>query len=245
MSYLLFEGLPGPLAEVPNYQTNFNKGRRDKMASVKEFFQHTQDQAGQLWQQLKNTAIEPAAGPSDDFQEPLVNGKDSNMLKMGNREENNTPFSAGYEGGATRTGISKETLIGENITIEGTVHAKEDIVVEGRIKGTVEAKSHRITIGPKGHIEADVDAEDAVISGKMIGKIVAHNKVQITKDADFTGSIIAKRIAIEDGAYIKATIELEKQERQKEKANDAIVFESSDPAAQKPVKGDSQSAKSA
>jgi cytoskeletal protein CcmA (bactofilin family) len=216
------------------------------MASVKDFFQQTQDQAGQLWQQLKNTAIVPAADPSADFQEPLVKGKDSNMLKMGNHEEKDTSYATGYEGAAARTGTSKETLIGENITIEGTVHAKEDIIMEGRIKGTLEAKSHRITIGPKGHIEADVDAEDVVISGKMTGSIVAHNKVHITKEADFTGSIMAKRIAIEDGAYIKATIELEKQERQTSKAGDAIVFEGShQPQAQKPVKGETQSTKPA
>jgi cytoskeletal protein CcmA (bactofilin family) len=211
------------------------------MASVKQFFQNTQDQAGRLWQQVKTTAIEPV-GQSDDFQEPLVNGKDSNMLKMGNREEKDSSYATGHEGAATRTGTSKETLIGENITIEGTVHAKEDIIMEGRIKGTIEAKSHRITIGPKGHIEADVDAEDVVISGKMIGKIVAHNKVQITKDADFTGSIIAKRIAIEDGAYIKATIELEKQEKQTSKAGDAIVFEGAT-QTQKSIKGEPPSTK--
>ena len=213
------------------------------MASVKQFFQNTQDQAERLWQQVKTTAIVPA-GPSDDFLEPLVNGKDSNMLKMGNREEKDTSYATGYEGAAARTGTSKETLIGENITIEGTVHAKEDIIMEGRIKGTIEAKSHRITIGPKGHIEADVEAEDVVISGKMTGNIVAHNKVQITKEADFTGSIMAKRIAIEDGAYIKATIELEKQERQTAKASDAIVIEGAN-QAQKPVKGEHQSTKPA
>jgi cytoskeletal protein CcmA (bactofilin family) len=208
------------------------------MASVKNFFQNTQDQAERLWQQVKNTAIEPG-GPSEDFQEPLVNGKDSTMLKMGNREEN-----ASFEGATTRAGASKETLIGENITIEGTVHAKEDIIMEGRIKGTIEAKSHRITIGPKGHVEADVDAEDVVISGKMTGNIVAHNKVQITRDADFTGSIMAKRIAIEDGAYIKATIELEKQEQQTAKAGEAIIFDGSG-QAKKPVKIDPPSTKPA
>jgi cytoskeletal protein CcmA (bactofilin family) len=218
------------------------------MASVKEFFQHTQDQAERLWQQVKDTAIIPGS-PSADFMEPLVNGKDSNMLKMGNREEKDTAYAAGHglgpDGAATtKAGASKETLIGENITIEGTVHAKEDIIMEGRIKGTLEARSHRITIGPKGHIEADVDAEDVVISGKMIGNIVAHNKVQITREADFTGSILAKRIAIEDGANIKATIELEKQERQTSKAGDAIVFEGT-VQTQKPVKGELQSTKPA
>jgi cytoskeletal protein CcmA (bactofilin family) len=216
------------------------------MASVKQFFEHTRDQAERLLQQVKTTAIEPA-GLSADFQEPLVNGKDSNMLKMGSREEKDTAYAAGQghgtEGTSGRTGTSKETVIGEEITIEGTVHAKEDIIMEGRIKGTIEAKSHRLTIGPKGHIEADVDAEDVVISGKMTGKIVAHNKVQITREADFTGSIIAKRIAIEDGAYIKATIELEK-EQQPAKASDAIIFERSG-QPQKPAKSESQSTKPA
>jgi cytoskeletal protein CcmA (bactofilin family) len=207
------------------------------MASVKDFFQHTQGQAERLWQQVKDTATETIGKPVD-FVEPFVDGKDSNMLKMGNHEEKDT--AATGTGGAA----SKETLIGENITIEGTVHAKEDIVVEGRIKGTIEAKSHRITVGPKGHIEAEIDAEDVVISGKMVGNIVAHNKVRITREADFSGSILAKRIAIEDGANIKATIELEKQERQPSKTGEAIVFEGS-VQTQKPVKGDPQSTKPA
>jgi cytoskeletal protein CcmA (bactofilin family) len=164
-------------------------------------------------------------------QEPTVIGKELQMLKMGNRDEKDAgnDFRHGRENSSAgaRSRSSEETVIGENISIEGTVLADEDIIIEGRMKGTIETKSHCITIGPKGHIEADVDAQDVVISGMMAGNIIARNKVQINKEADFTGRITAKRIAIEDGAYIKATIELEKEEKQKAQASEPTISEQS------------------
>jgi cytoskeletal protein CcmA (bactofilin family) len=39
--------------------------------------------------------------------------------------------------------------------------------------------------------------------------------VEITKEADFNGEIKAKSISVEDGAYLKAVIELEREPTQK------------------------------
>jgi cytoskeletal protein CcmA (bactofilin family) len=39
--------------------------------------------------------------------------------------------------------------------------------------------------------------------------------VEITKDADFNGEIKTKRISVEDGAYLKAAIELEREPQKK------------------------------
>jgi cytoskeletal protein CcmA (bactofilin family) len=206
------------------------------MAEKELFISQVRDFIARMRQQV-TAAVRPMDGTPAVFQELPVGGKDSHMLKMGNRDAANEAGS-GYspEGSSARSGASKETVIGEEITIEGTVRANEDIIMEGRIKGTIEAKSHRITIGPKGQIEADMDAEDVVISGRMAGNILAHNKVQITREADFTGQIKAKRISIEDGAYIKATIEMEKEERPATKPSEAIVFEGSGQTqAKKPV----------
>lgn len=163
------------------------------------------------------------------LQEPTVSGKELQMLKMGNREEKDTGSDFRHVHESSNAGAtsrsSEETVIGEHISIEGTVLADEDIIIEGRMKGTIETKSHCITIGLKGHIEADVDAQDVIISGMMAGNIIARNKVQINKEADFTGLITAKRIAIEDGAFIKATIELEKEEPKKALASEQTIAE--------------------
>jgi len=43
------------------------------------------------------------------------------------------------------------------------------------------------------------------------GKIKALGKVEITKDADFYGEIKANSISIEDGAFFKGEIELDRE----------------------------------
>ncbi|HUI91767.1 MAG TPA: polymer-forming cytoskeletal protein [Chitinivibrionales bacterium] len=119
------------------------------------------------------------------------------------------------QGPDARQAPAEATNIGENISIEGTIRADEDIVIDGTLKGSIEVKSHRLTVGAKGRIEADVIAENVLVGGKMAGAIVARNQVHITANADFTGQVKARRIVIEDGAYIKASIELEKEEKAK------------------------------
>jgi cytoskeletal protein CcmA (bactofilin family) len=159
------------------------------------------------------------------------------MLKLGHRDikapvQNNTSSIMPEAVVAPTSGtpvVSKATLIGESITIDGTILAEEDIIIEGSLKGSIIAKSHLVTVGKSGRIEATIQADNIVISGRMKGEITAFNKVQITQGADFTGQIRAKSIAVEDGAFLKASIELDKEIREKMQAApqrriDAIVF---------------------
>ena len=108
--------------------------------------------------------------------------------------------------------MSKEerTVIGQHISVEGVVRGKENLVIEGSLKGSIELEKHHVTVGSKGQVEAEIHADSVTISGRLIGNIHAHGKVEITKEADFSGEIKAKRISVEDGAYLKAVIELER-----------------------------------
>lgn len=108
-----------------------------------------------------------------------------------------------------------QTVIGQHVTLEGIIRADEDLLIEGVIKGTVELERHHLTIGANGRVEADIKAEHVTISGRLSGNVVAQGKVEITREADFEGDIKAKRIAIDDGAYVKASIELEREKEQK------------------------------
>ena len=141
------------------------------------------------------------------------------MLTMGKRESNDFeradfgPSSSAAETSRGAAATGEKTIIGEHLSIEGTIRASEDVVIEGNVKGTIEIKGHQLTVGSKGKVEADVEADCVVIGGRMVGNVTAKNKVQVTKNADFSGQIKAKRIAVEDGAFVKASIELEKDEK--------------------------------
>ena len=49
----------------------------------------------------------------------------------------------------------------------------------------------------------------------MIGNIKTQGTVEITKEADFMGDIRAKSVLVEDGAYFKGSIELDKEPHRK------------------------------
>ena len=161
------------------------------------------------------------------------------MLKLGNRDGKVPVQKAPVQKdpgipqdalpAAESAAPAKATVIGENIAIEGVINAEEDITVEGTLSGGIIAKSHKVTVGTQGRVEADIQAENVAVNGRMKGAIIAFNKVHIGQGADFTGQIKAKSVAVEDGAMLRATIELDKDIREKTLAApphriDAIIF---------------------
>jgi cytoskeletal protein CcmA (bactofilin family) len=144
------------------------------------------------------------------------------MLKK-RREENVTAPDSGSSfidssfvpGARQSTPSDEKTIIGEQISIEGSIRGKENLLIEGSMKGTIELEEHQVIVGSKGKVEAEIHAKDVTISGRMTGNILALGKVEITRAAEFNGEIKARRISVEDGAYIKAVIELGRDDKKK------------------------------
>ncbi len=128
---------------------------------------------------------------------------------------NNDSFTV--DTSSVSTSENEKTVIGEHISIDGTIRAKEDLVIQGSLKGSMELEKNHITIGSKANVEADIKAQSMTMSGKMNGNVSIHGKIEITREAKFMGQIKAKSISIEDGAYIKASIEMEREEDKKSK----------------------------
>jgi cytoskeletal protein CcmA (bactofilin family) len=107
--------------------------------------------------------------------------------------------------------VDQKTVIGDQIYIEGAIRGKEDLLIEGSVKGSIEVKTHHLTVGVKGQVEAEILAANVTVSGKLAGNINATGKVEITREADFNGEIKARSISVQDGAYLKAVIEMERE----------------------------------
>jgi cytoskeletal protein CcmA (bactofilin family) len=127
---------------------------------------------------------------------------------------------------------TEETVIGEKISIEGDIRGEEHLVIEGSLKGNVEMEKTSFTIGSKGRVEGEIKAQNVKISGQMIGNVKTQGRVEITREADFMGDIRAKNISVEDGAYFKGSIELDKEPHRKT----ASVGKSTTFATAQPVK---------
>ena len=69
--------------------------------------------------------------------------------------------------------------IGKSVVIRGEVKGAEDLIVDGRVEGTVTLTESRLTIGPNANVAADLSARDVLIQGNVQGNIVASGRVEL------------------------------------------------------------------
>ncbi len=98
--------------------------------------------------------------------------------------------------------------IGKSVSIKGELSGSEDLYVDGEVEGTIELDGHRLTVGPEGRIRASIQAKDIIIQGKVDGNVVGAHRVELRKTAHLVGNIKTQRIAIEEGASFKGSIEM-------------------------------------
>lgn len=99
-------------------------------------------------------------------------------------------------------------IIGKGITVRGNLSGSEDLVIEGRVEGTIALKNH-LTIESTGTVMADIETENLTINGEMQGNIVAGESVAINANAKVVGNVKAPRVIIEDGARFRGSVDME------------------------------------
>ena len=100
--------------------------------------------------------------------------------------------------------------IGKSVIIKGELSGSEDLYIDGQVEGSIELSGNRLIIGPHGQVRANVNAKGVVVQGKLDGNIRASERAELTKSAVAVGDIVAQRVAIEEGAYFKGKVDIQK-----------------------------------
>ena len=101
--------------------------------------------------------------------------------------------------------------IGKSVVIKGELSGSEDLYVDGVVEGTIELQGNNLVIGPNGKVRANVNAKGVVVQGKLEGNIRASERAELRKSAVAVGDIFTQRVAVEDGAYFKGKIDIQKE----------------------------------
>jgi cytoskeletal protein CcmA (bactofilin family) len=101
--------------------------------------------------------------------------------------------------------------IGKSVIVKGELSGSEDLYLDGEVEGTIELRGHNLTIGPNGRIRANVHAREIIIHGRLDGNLQASERVELRKSAVVAGDITTQRIAIEDGAFFKGGIDIQRE----------------------------------
>lgn len=120
--------------------------------------------------------------------------------------------SSGLTATDRATGASRKeglSVIGKTLFVKGKVEAAEDMLVEGRVEGSIKHTADRLIVGVSGVVNADIDAKNLVIEGTVEGNIVGSESVIIESSADVKGNIYTSRISIADGAQFSGSVDMD------------------------------------
>ncbi|HZP21933.1 MAG TPA: polymer-forming cytoskeletal protein [Terriglobales bacterium] len=100
--------------------------------------------------------------------------------------------------------------IGKSVVVKGELSGSEDLIIDGEVEGSITLRGQTLTVGPNGRVRANIEARNVVLHGRVDGDITASERVDLRKSASLAGNISTARIAIEDGAFFKGGIDIQK-----------------------------------
>lgn len=133
------------------------------------------------------------------------------MFKKPESEDGRTePMMPSSEQSVHSTTRSRSpATIGPSIQISGDVTGNEDVIIEGRVEGTVSLNENLLTVGKEGQINATVNARAIFVEGKVEGDLKGDEQVVVQRSGNVRGNIVAPRVTLEDGCRFKGSIDMD------------------------------------
>lgn len=107
--------------------------------------------------------------------------------------------------------------LGPSLHVKGEITGSEDLQIDGSVEGLVNLEDRKLTVGPSAKVTADLVAREVVVYGNVKGNLRARDRIEIKKDGSVVGDLATARIMIEDGAYFKGSIEINREGAEPEK----------------------------
>ena len=108
------------------------------------------------------------------------------------------------------TSSGNTARLGSSLHVKGEITGNEDLLIDGTVEGLVQLEDRKLTVGASAKVTADVIAREVVVYGNVKGNLRARDRIEIKKDGSVVGDLTTARISIEDGAYFKGSIEIDK-----------------------------------
>lgn len=97
--------------------------------------------------------------------------------------------------------------VGSTVVIKGELSAQEDVVIAGRVEGTISVPGHAVVVESGARVVGDVTASEIVVSGAVHGTLLGAGRIVAESGATLEGDITAPRIAVAEGAVVNGRVE--------------------------------------
>lgn len=97
--------------------------------------------------------------------------------------------------------------VGKALRIEGHIVSDDNLTIDGNVEGTIVVGDHTLTVGPGATVKADLTARTITISGAVIGKVRAHELLDLKATGSVVGEVVAARLRMADGAVVDGPVD--------------------------------------
>lgn len=102
----------------------------------------------------------------------------------------------------------KRSILSPAITVNGDISGSEDLMLDGKMEGSISLPDNEVFIGPDGEVKANVTALKVSVEGRLTGDIKSGERVVIRHSGRVEGNIVAPRVVLEDGCQFKGSVEM-------------------------------------
>jgi len=103
---------------------------------------------------------------------------------------------------------SSPSHISSGLKIRGEITGTSDLLIDGDIQGKIQMRGCKLTVGPTGRVKSDIEAREIHILGRVDGNLKAAESVAIGNSGRLEGSVVTRRISIDDGARLRGKVEM-------------------------------------
>jgi cytoskeletal protein CcmA (bactofilin family) len=117
-----------------------------------------------------------------------------------------------------KTSNGTASIIAAGTEITGNIVCDGDIRIDGVLKGNVNSAS-KVILGPDGKVNGDIEAKQADIMGKVAGKIVVTDLLNLKGKAQVDGDIYTGQLQVEPSASFNGSCHMGTAAAQKQPSN--------------------------
>ena len=155
-----------------------------------------------MWGTKKPETQQPTTAKPPETPAPVAKPASAKTEGIAMSTDAMRPLSTTPSGSTARLGAS--------LQIKGEISGNEDLHVDGSVEGLIQLDDRKLTVGASAKLTADVVAREVVVYGSVKGNLRARDRIEIKKDGSVIGDLTTARIMIEDGAYFKGSIEIDR-----------------------------------
>lgn len=98
-------------------------------------------------------------------------------------------------------------FVGEGVEFKGVISYQGTVRIDGQLEGEIHTDGVLI-VGKTAVIDAKVEAGTIICQGRIIGNIIARDKIQLMSPAVLNGSVRTPSLSMEEGVLFNGTCEM-------------------------------------